>query len=105
MKKSILLMTVSTLTMAVFISGCSRDYTPAAAATGEEIFKGACMECHEAIEGKDNMFYELSAENKNIKFFSKKISGGSLMMPKFPNITADKLTAVSQYAMEHSADK
>lgn len=105
MKKSILLMTVCTITLTGFISGCSRDYTPSATATGEDIFKQACMECHEAIEGKDNIFYELKAENKNTAFFSKKISNGSLMMPKFPNITADKLTAVSQYALEHSADK
>lgn len=105
MKKSILFMTISTITLTGFLSGCSRDYTPAAAASGEDIFKGACMECHETIEGKDNIFYELTAENKNIEFFSKKISGGSLLMPKFPNITADKLTAVSQYALDHSADK
>ncbi|MBE9526653.1 MAG: cytochrome c [Proteobacteria bacterium] len=105
MKKSILLMTITTITLTGFISGCSRDYTPTAEATGEDIFKGACMECHDAIEGKENIFYELTADNKNIEFFSKKISGGSLLMPKFPNITADKLKAVSQYALDHSADK
>ena len=105
MKKSILVMTVCTISLSAFISGCSRDYTPSATATGEDIFKQACMECHEAIEGKENIFYELKAENKNSDFFSNKISKGSLMMPKFPNITADKLTAVSQYALAHSTDK
>ena len=53
MKKSILLMTI---TLTGLISGCSRDYTPTAEATGEDIFKGACMECHDAIEGKKMCF-------------------------------------------------
>ena len=105
MKSSILLMTISTITLSGFISGCSRDYTPPETASGEDIYKAACMECHEAVEGKDNIFYELSAENKNIEFFSKKVSSGSLLMPKFPNISGDKLAAVSQYALDHSADK
>ena len=105
MKSSILLMTISSIAVSGFISGCSRDYTPSASETGEEIFKNACLECHEAIEGKDNVFYELIAANKNSEFFSKKVSGGSLLMPKFPNITGDKLAAVSQYALDHSADK
>ncbi|MCU7836279.1 MAG: cytochrome c [gamma proteobacterium symbiont of Taylorina sp.] len=105
MKKPLFLMLISTITLSTFISGCSRDYTPAVNATGEEIFKGACMECHEVVEGKSNVYYELDEENKNIDFFSKKISSGSLLMPKFPNITTDKLTAVSQYALDHSIKK
>ena len=105
MKQSILLMMVGAITLSGLITGCSRDYTPAADASGEDIFKGACMECHEAVEGKDNVYYELASEDKNIDFFSKKVSSGSLLMPKFPNIIADKLTAVSQYALEHSIEK
>jgi len=101
MKKLLLLTAATTLLTA----GCSRDYTPAAGASGEDIFKAACMECHEAIEGRDNMFYELSSDKKNTDFIAKKISSGSLLMPKFPNITGDSLKAVSQYALEHSADK
>ena len=101
MKKLLLL----TATAGLLLSGCSRDYTPAAGATGEDIFKGACMECHEAIEGKENIFYEIASDKKNADFFARKISSGSLIMPKFPNITGDGLKAVSQYAFEHSADK
>jgi len=101
--KKLLLLTAATTTL--LLSGCSRDYTPAAGASGEDIFKGACMECHEAIEGKENIFYELSSDKKNADFFAKRISSGSLLMPKFPNITGDSLKAVSQYALEHSADK
>lgn len=101
MKKMVLL----TASAGLLLSACSRDYTPAANATGEDIFKGACMECHEAIEGKDNVYYELASDKKNIEFFEKKIASGSLVMPKFPNITDDKLKAVSQYALEHSVNK
>ncbi|MCW8929032.1 MAG: c-type cytochrome [Gammaproteobacteria bacterium] len=101
--KKLLMLTAATTTL--LLAGCSRDYTPAAGATGEDIFKGACLECHEAIEGKDNVYYELANDKKNAEFFAKKISSGSLMMPKFPNITGDNLKAVSQYALEHSASK
>ncbi len=101
MNKQLLL----TASISLLLSACSKDYTPAAGATGETIFKQACMECHEAIEGKDNIYYELASDNKNIDFFQQKISSGSLIMPKFPNITGEALTAVSQYALEHSTDK
>lgn len=100
--KKLLLLTASA---GLLLSGCSRDYTPVAGATGEDIFKGACMECHEAIEGKDNIYYEIASDKRNADFFAKKISSGSLIMPKFPNITGDGLKAVSQYAFEHSVDK
>lgn len=105
MKKSIVLLAAGLTTGSLLLSGCSRDYTPAADASGEDIFKGACMECHEPIEGKENIYYELSSDELNINFFSKKVTSGSLLMPKFPNITADKLTAVSQYALDHAVKK
>ncbi len=101
MKKALFLMAAATVTL----SGCSRDYTPTAGATGEDIFKAACMECHEDVEGKDNIFYELASDKRNADYFAKKVSSGSLLMPKFPNITGDHLTAVSQYALEHSVNK
>lgn len=101
MKKALLL----SATAALALSGCSRDYTPVAGATGEDIFKAACLECHEAIEGQDNIYYELASDKKNADFIAKKVSSGSLMMPKFPNITGDSLKAISQYALEHSISK
>lgn len=99
------LLVLSAAVTTLFLAGCSRDYTPVAGASGEDIFKGACMECHEAVEGKENVFYELASDKKNVEFFSKKISSGSLIMPKFPNITGESLNAVSQYALDHTADK
>ncbi|MCU7940053.1 MAG: cytochrome c [gamma proteobacterium symbiont of Bathyaustriella thionipta] len=100
--KKLLLLSASA---GLLLSGCSRDYTPAAGATGEAIFKAACLECHEAIEGKDTIYYEIASEKRSTDFFAKKISSGSLIMPKFPNITGDSLKAVSQYAFEHSIEK
>ncbi len=102
MKKLLLLTAATTMFL---LAGCSRDYTPVAGESGEDIFKGACMECHEVIEGKENVFYELKSDNKNVEYFTSKIQSGSLLMPKFPNITGDSLKAVSQYALEHSTDK
>ena len=101
MKKLLLLIASAGL----LLSGCSNDYTPSANATGEDIFKGACMECHEAIEGKENIFYEIAGDKRNVDFFADKISSGSLIMPKFPNISGEDLKAVSQYALELSIDK
>ena len=102
MKKLLLLSAAGSL---VLLSGCSRDYTPSAGATGEDIYKAACMECHEAIEGKENVYYELAAENRNVGFIADKVSSGSLIMPKFPNITGLSLKAISQYALDHSVEK
>ena len=100
--KRLLLLTASA---GLFLTGCSNDYTPVANATGEDIFKGACMECHEAVEGKENIFYEVASEKRNADFFADKVSSGSLLMPKFPNINGEDLKAVSQYAFEHSINK
>jgi len=101
MNKTLLAAAITTL----LLSGCSRDYTPASGASGEDIFKAACLECHEAIEGKDNIHYELTSDRRNVDFVAKKVASGSLKMPKFPNITGDSLTAVSQYVIEHSIAK
>ena len=101
MNKTLLVAATTTLLLA----GCSRDYTPEPGASGEDIFKSACMECHEAIEGKDNIYYELASDRRNADFVANRVSSGSLMMPKFPNINGASLKAVSQYAIEHSIAK
>jgi len=102
MKKIAVLMTTGSL---ILLSACSRDYTPVAGTSGEEIFKAACMECHEAIEGKQDIYYELKPADQTLTFFTDKVSSGSLLMPKFPNIKGEELKAVGQYALEHSQNK
>ena len=101
MNKLLLTAAASTLVL----TACTNEYSPAEQSNGEEIFKAACMSCHKPIEGKDNIYYELAADRKNLAYIESKISEGSLMMPKFPNLTGDSLKAVSEYALEHSADK
>ena len=92
-------------TSALILTACTDEYSPAENTSAKEIFKAACMDCHKAIEGKDNIYYELAAEKKNLAYIEAKISAGSLLMPKFPNLTGDSLKAVSQYALEHSMQK
>jgi mono/diheme cytochrome c family protein len=97
--KPLFLIAVSSI---ILLAGCSRDYTPTSGASGEDIFKAACLECHQAIAEKETIYYELSNENHNINFITNKISSGSLLMPKFPHIIGDNLKSVSQYALKHS---
>ena len=101
MKKSLLIIATTSL----ILTACSNEYAPTADASGEDIYKAACMECHKPVEGKDNIYYELTADKKNLAYIEAKISEGSLMMPKFPNLTGNSLKAVSQYALEHSIEK
>jgi mono/diheme cytochrome c family protein len=101
MKKTFLMAAATVLVL----SGCSSDYTPNAGTSGEEIFKAACMECHEAVAGKENIFYEIPADKHNLGYITGKISSGSMSMPKFPNITGNELNAISTYVLEHSVAK
>ncbi len=92
------------LPLAALAMGCSKtsDYAPAAGATGEDIFKGACAECHQKEDGK---LFELSAEKATVAAISKKISEGGIMMPSFPGIQGEALTNIAQYVAEHSSAK
>ncbi len=101
MNKLLLTAAASTLVL----TACTNEYTPSEQANGEEIFKAACMSCHKPVEGKDNIYYELSADNMNQAYIEAKIAKGSLTMPKFPNLTGKNLAAVSQYVLEHSTEK
>ena len=101
MNKLLLTAAASTLVLAA----CTNEYTPSEQSNGEEMFKAACISCHKPVEGRDNIYYQLSADKMNQAYIEAKITNGSLMMPKFPNLTGEALQAVSQYALEHSAEK
>jgi len=91
MKPLHLLMTVALIGLA----GCSRtnDYTPPAGATSEDIFKAACVSCHES---KGDYTFELKAEtDKNA--IAMKVTKGSLFMPSFPNIQGQALDDLAAY--------
>lgn len=86
------------------MAGCSKPngYTPAAGASGEDIFKAACLECHKIENGK---IFELAADNATPAAIAKKVSGGGMFMASFPNIKGEELKAVSQYVADNSKVK
>lgn len=100
MKKTCL--TVSVLALAAV--GCSKtnNYTPAAGASGADIFKAACLECHKIENGK---IFELAADKANAATIARKITEGGVMMSSFPNLKGEELKAVSQYVVENSKVK
>ncbi len=93
---------------AVVLSGCSgsKDYTPAAGATGKDIFAQACVGCHTSInETELTTFWEMTAENTNAAYVSAKITQGSMRMPSFPNIKGAELEAITTFVLEHNKSK
>lgn len=100
MKKAYLALTVAALAMA----GCSKpnNYTPAAGASGADIFKAACLECHKIESGK---IFELAADNASAAAIAKKVTEGGKIMSSFPNIKGEELKGLSQYVIENSKVK
>lgn len=100
MKKAYLTITMVALAMA----GCSKtnNYAPAAGASGEDIFKAACAECHKKEGGK---IFELSGDKAGAAAIAKKVTEGGVMMPSFPNIKTEELTGLARYVIENSKVK
>jgi len=100
MKKACLTIAVAALAMA----GCSKpnNYTSAAGASGADIFKAACIECHKMENGR---IFELTADKANAAVIARKISEGGAIMPSFPNIKGEELKGLSQYVIENSKVK
>ena len=100
MKKTYLALTVAALAMA----GCSKpnNYTPAAGASGADIFKAACFECHKIENGK---IFELAADKASAEAIAKKVTEGGKIMSSFPNIKGKELKALSQYVIDNSKVK
>lgn len=100
MKKTYLTIAMAALAMA----GCSKpnDYTPAAGASGADIFKAACIECHKIENGK---IFELAADKANAAAIAKKVTEGGKIMSSFPNIKGEELKSLSQYVIDNSKVK
>lgn len=100
MKKAYLALTMTALVMA----GCSKtnDYAPAAGASGEDIFKAACAECHKKEGGK---IFELSGDKASASAIAKKVTQGGMIMPSFPNIKTEELAGLGQYVIDNSKVK
>ena len=96
--KKLLICTLSALAV---LTGCtkSHDYTPAATATGEEIFQTACSHCHKTQSG---IIMTLDSEMANVNAITNKILTGSIAMPAFPNIQGEPAQKVAQYVLDNS---
>ncbi len=83
-------------------AACSHqnDYSPSPDATGEKIFAEACQNCHQP--DSDGIIYTLKKENANLDAIRQQIRRGSLMMPKFPNMSEDAINKVGKYVLAHS---
>ncbi len=84
MKKICLTLAVAALALA----GCSKTntYAAAAGASGEDVFKAACAECHK--KNDNGKIFELASDKANATFVSKKVTEGGVIMPSFPNSRA-----------------
>lgn len=87
----------------ILLTACSKSYTPATEAGGEQIFQEACAECHKA-ENKDapGMIFNLSPKTANLAYITARVHNGSLLMPRFPAITDTKMQALTDYILKHS---
>lgn len=83
MRKLNIALTLSTL---FIVTGCggSKDYSPPADASGEQIFSTACTECHKPLSANVAMILSEKVANKDA--IIKKFQGGSMRMPAFKNI-------------------
>lgn len=97
MSHKTLLLTAALLAL---LNACSRDYTPDPKATGEEIYQAACAECHQADE--QGAMFTIDPKNANPTYIAHKIRSGSVMMPKFPNISASDINKLSAFVLAHS---
>ncbi len=88
--------------LGLVMAGCAgkETYSPAAGATGEDMFREACAECHEPKE--HGSYFELDKEEATATAVAEKISKGGFMMPAFPNIGSAELKRLSDYVLDIS---
>lgn len=101
-------LTILAVASVAVLTGCagSKDYAPAAGASGTQMFKDACVGCHGPISDKElTTFWEIAQENANAAYVAAKIGSGSLMMPSFPNIKGAELETLSKFVLEHNKSK
>ena len=102
MKRMMLGMTLGLSLPLMLLAGCSKvnNYTPVAGATGEDIFKTACVECHQQKQA--GHYFDLDQEMANVTAIARKIGQGSFSMPAFPNIQGEALQGLSKYVLSQN---
>ncbi|OQW40995.1 MAG: cytochrome C [Proteobacteria bacterium SG_bin4] len=95
----------STIAALFILTGCgaSKDYTPPADATGEQIFSTACTECHKPLNANVAMILSEKVANKDA--IIKKFQGGSMRMPAFKNIQGESANRLAEYILTNSEVK
>lgn len=85
--------------------GCGKtnDYTPAADASGEEIFGAVCTQCHTPISREVVMVISEGAATK--EGIIKKVQSGSTRMPAFVNIQGEAADRLAEYVLANSQTK
>lgn len=94
---------IAVLSLFVLLAaGCSQtnDYVARAGASGEDIFRNACFECHRPKEG--GHYFELGPDMAGTDAIAKKITEGGLVMPAFPKISGEELQRLSEYVLAQS---
>ncbi len=102
MKKINIALTISAL---FILTGCnaSKDYTPPADASGEQIFSTACTEYHKPLSTNVAMILSEKVANKDA--IIKKFQGGSMRMPSFKNIQGESADRLAEYILTNSEVK
>ena len=93
------------LSVLFILAGCggSKDYSPPADATGEQIFSTACTECHKPLSANVAMILSQKVANKDA--IIKKFQGGSMRMPAFKNIQGESADRLAEYILANSETK
>lgn len=102
MRKLNIALTLSALFVLTACGG-SRDYSPPADASGEQIFSTACTECHKPLSANVAMILSEKVANKDA--IIKKFQGGSMRMPAFKNIQGESADRLAEYILTNSEAK
>ncbi|HNC42172.1 MAG TPA: cytochrome c [Nitrosomonas sp.] len=102
MRKLNIALTLSALFVLTACGG-SRDYSPPADASGEQIFSTACTECHKPLSANVAMILSEKVANKDA--IIKKFQGGSMRMPAFKNIQGESADRLAEYILANSEVK
>lgn len=102
MRKLNIALTLSALFVLTACGG-SKDYSPPADASGEQIFSTACTECHKPLSANVAMILSEKVANKDA--IIKKFQGGSMRMPAFKNIQGESADRLAEYILTNSEAK
>lgn len=102
MNKMIGLLAVSAV---IGLAGCAKTdtYTPAADASGEDIFYANCTKCHKPET--DGKVMILSSKMTTKEAIIEKVNKGGMTMSSFPNITGEPAQRLAEFILANSKTK